>query len=1079
MATMELATGRSDMTVCGGVDTFNDIFMYMCFSKTPALSPSGDARPFAAEGDGTVLGEGIGMVVLKRLEDAQRDGDDIYAVITGVGSSSDGKNNAIYAPNATGQAKALREAYELAGVTPDTIDLVEAHGTGTAVGDATELRSLTDVFRAAREDGVWCALGSVKSQIGHTKAAAGMAALIKAALSLRHKVLPPTIKVDQPLEPLAKRETPFFLNLLKRPWVKRRETPRRAAVSSFGFGGSNFHCVLEEAEPAKRSVDWDGDAQILSFSASDTAALAKQLDAFAERVERDGLVEDWGTLRTAAAAQRHTFDRDDHCRLLLVAERGVTDLPKQLTAASSMLAAHPDQASWSLPDGVWFGSGKADGKLGMLFPGQGSQYVDMMRDLACQFPQFHEALEEAEAAFQRAQGAKPDWAKETASWLHEYIFPQSVFEEETKRALELALRATEVAQPAIGAMSLASLMTLVHFGVQADAVAGHSYGELTALSAAGRVDHVELHDLSNARGRAMAEPAGPQLPPVATNGGAAQAGGHAGARDPGSMVAVLAPLARVEELITREKLDLVIANRNAPEQSVLSGRTAEVERAVQLFEAAGIRAKQLEVSAAFHSELVADARVPFARALDGAAMAPGRIPVFANTTAGEYPDDPAGARALLADQLANPVRFVEQIEAMYASGVTTFVEVGPGRRLTGLVRSILGDRAHICSAIDASQGRRSGIGDLGRLLAELSAAGHPVDLTQWDDAVVPESADAPPAKRSLTVPISGANHVDARPARPPREVPKMADTPSPAPQAPATPVVAQQQPVQSPPAASSAPAAATPAPVAPVAGPPVREAMAAIERIQLQTAQLHQQFLEGQLQVQRTLQGLITGQVPALPAPAPQALPAPAPIPAPAPAPAVQVPAPVPIAPAPEPTSVAAPAPQPAPAPPAPSNAGAVAGLLLTVIAEKTGYPAEMLELNMGLDADLGIDSIKRVEILSAIQEQMPELPLVKPEHLGQLQTLQDIVDFLSADSGTASPAPVALPVPAPAAEAAAGSGAVAALLLEIVAEKTGYPVDMLELEMGWGSTPTWASTPSSASRSSRPCKSASPTCPW
>ncbi len=241
LALLELAAGRCDLALSGGMDTFNDIFMYMCFSKTPALSPTGDARPFDTGADGTILGEGLGCVVLKRLADAERDGDRIYAVIRGVGTSSDGKGHAIYAPSPAGQVQALRQAYRLAGVTPDTIELVEAHGTGTRAGDAAELAALTEVYasavppaQSASEGGSWCALGSVKSQIGHTKAAAGAAGLIKAALALHHKVLPPTIKVTQPAGDLATRRLPFYVNTVKRPWLPRPDTraARRSARSA-------------------------------------------------------------------------------------------------------------------------------------------------------------------------------------------------------------------------------------------------------------------------------------------------------------------------------------------------------------------------------------------------------------------------------------------------------------------------------------------------------------------------------------------------------------------------------------------------------------------------------------------------------------------------------------------------------------------------------------------------------------------------------------------------------------------------------------------------------------------------------
>ncbi|MEO1273268.1 MAG: polyketide synthase, partial [Myxococcota bacterium] len=235
-AMMELRSGQADMVLSGGLDTFNDVFMYTCFSKTPALSKSGDARPFDDHGDGTILGEGLGVLVLKRLSDAERDGDRIHAVIRGMGSSSDGKGNAVYAPSAQGQARAMRRAYAAAGISPATVELVEAHGTGTRVGDATECQSLTSVYREARAEGTWCALGSVKSMIGHTKAAAGSAGLIKTALALRHGVLPATLKVERPNTAVAPGTTPFYLNTTARPWLNAGPHPRRAAVSAFGFG---------------------------------------------------------------------------------------------------------------------------------------------------------------------------------------------------------------------------------------------------------------------------------------------------------------------------------------------------------------------------------------------------------------------------------------------------------------------------------------------------------------------------------------------------------------------------------------------------------------------------------------------------------------------------------------------------------------------------------------------------------------------------------------------------------------------------------------------------------------------------
>ncbi|MDE2144253.1 MAG: beta-ketoacyl synthase, partial [Elusimicrobia bacterium] len=310
MACLELQAGRASMVITGGVDTFNDIFMYTCFTKTPALSVGGSAKPFDSSADGTTLGEGVGMVVLKRLADAERDGDRIYAVIRGIGSSSDGRGKSIYAPSADGQTRALKEAYRVAGVTPDTIGLVEAHGTGTTVGDGIEVTALSGVYREAKKEGTWAALGSVKSQIGHTKAAAGSAALVKAVMALHHKVLPPTIKVTEPLKVLE--NSPLYLSLEKRPWAAPEGHPRRAACSALGFGGTNFHAVLEEHGSAKTETDWDADVEIISVSAKTTTELSS-------RVESLKTLGSWDEVRSAAVKSRAAFVSTSSYRLVIVA----------------------------------------------------------------------------------------------------------------------------------------------------------------------------------------------------------------------------------------------------------------------------------------------------------------------------------------------------------------------------------------------------------------------------------------------------------------------------------------------------------------------------------------------------------------------------------------------------------------------------------------------------------------------------------------------------------------------------------------------------------------------------------------
>ncbi|MCJ7773572.1 MAG: polyketide-type polyunsaturated fatty acid synthase PfaA, partial [Desulfobacterales bacterium] len=317
LSLLELSTGRSNMVITGGVDTLNDIFMYMCFSKTHTLSPTGDARPFSKDADGTVLGEGVGLIVLKRLDEAERDKDKIYAVIKSIGTSSDGKSQSIYAPSLEGQVKALQRAYETAAIDPATIELIEAHGTGTRVGDMTEFKALQRFFSNSNKNISHCALGSVKSMIGHTKSAAGAAGLIKSALSLHHKVLPPTLKAHEPDPNLGIDQSPFYLNTDTRPWFSSKEYPRRCGVSAFGFGGSNFHVILEEYTQAKYEISWDGSVQIFAVSAPTKQNLIEKM------LEHKHFIDNgptWKEVSILATQTRNEFSIKDSYRILLVLE---------------------------------------------------------------------------------------------------------------------------------------------------------------------------------------------------------------------------------------------------------------------------------------------------------------------------------------------------------------------------------------------------------------------------------------------------------------------------------------------------------------------------------------------------------------------------------------------------------------------------------------------------------------------------------------------------------------------------------------------------------------------------------------
>jgi acyl transferase domain-containing protein len=1057
MGVMELYTNRADMVITGGLDTFNDIFMFMCFSKTPAMSPSGHAKPFAKLADGTILGEGLGITVIKRLEDAERDGDQIYAVLNAIGTSSDGRGNAIYAPSDNGQAKCLRDAYEQAGVTPRDIDLVEAHGTGTKAGDATEIKAITEVYSQASDEDSWAAIGSVKSMIGHTKAAAGSAGFIKAAMALHHKVLPPTIKVDEPAEILKPYTSPFYVNTVKRPWVSRMDgKPRRAALSAFGFGGSNYHAVLQEYPQAAKPIDWDGNVQLIAISGVDANAITKQLDALDSKA-------DWNTLRTTAAESRKTFDGKANARLIIVIQQGQTDLAKLINTAKTQLAT--GKTHWQTPDGAFFGSAKHNGKLAVLFPGQGAQYTGMLRDLACQFPQMLNALDLGNITFGQT---KPNGK------LSDLVYPIPVFTDEEQAAQTAKLGDTRNTQPALGAVSLGAWQVLQHFGIAADFTAGHSFGELVALHAAGRITASDLMKLALVRGQLMSQ----------TSESESGASG-------GAMMAVMLDKASVEAFLADNKLDgLIVANHNSPQQVVLSGPVDQIDEAQKLFKTQKTRCKKLAVSSAFHSSFVSDAAKPFAQALAEVDFASTNVKVFANTTAQAYPDDVNTCRDLLANQLAKPVRFVEQVENLHQAGVRTFIEVGPNRHLAGMVSSILDGKEHTLFTLDNSTGRKSGQLDLALLLAGIASCGHEVQLTAWDSQWLDDLAKQPKRKKGFTVPVCGANAKpkpsNRKPVAPkPRVQPAAAPTQS----ANAAPTQNTEKQALSQPLNTTRSNNVTqqPQPQNGQAVPANMQAMAfaqqsilALQQLQQQTAALHHQYLLGQEANQRTIETLINqqmmlmsqpgAQLPAIPMPTMSQQPvqsvpmptftppvqpqpvyqqpvAPQPVAQPIAPQATPTPVPQAAAPAPAPAPVAQPA-TPAPAPTTPaastSSSSKASDVLLEVVAEKTGYPTEMLDLSMSLDEDLGIDSIKRVEILSSLQEKMPEAPAIKPDDLSSLHTLQQIVDFLDANMSPAS-APAAAVIDSPATGALSG---VSEVLLEVIAEKTGYPTEMLELSM-------------------------------
>lgn len=1171
MAISELVEHRSDMMLTGGVDTDNTIMAYISFSKTPAVTPSDNVKPFDAKSDGMMLGEGIGMILLKRLEDAQRDGDKIYAVIKGIGTSSDGRYKSIYAPRKEGQVKALERAYDDAGFSPATVGLMEAHGTGTMAGDPTEFGSLRDYFSQHDTKKQHIALGSVKSQIGHTKAAAGAASLIKTALALHHKILPATININEPNPKLNIENSSFYLNTQTRPWIKAEgESPRRAGVSSFGFGGTNYHVVLEEYEAEQQnSYRLHGVAsEVLLFGANHAELISKLEATFNNLQANDGdrsysqLVLDCQSLTIPKTAARIGF----------VAEN-LAEACKLIKAAIDLLKNKPDAISWEHPQGIYYRANGIElgGKVVALFSGQGSQYLEMGREAVMNFPSLRSLYGKMDKLLKESN-LQP---------VSEIVFPRFTFDEVEKKAQIAALQSTEYAQPAIGVFSAGLYGILQQAGFKADFAAGHSFGELTALWAAGVLSEDDYLFLVKSRGQAMGAPKDPD-------------------HDAGSMLAVKEDISKIEPVV-KQFPKVSIANFNSPTQIVLAGPKLEIQKVQDACQKLGYSAVLLPVSAAFHTPLIAFAQKSFAIATKSVTFKNPQIPVFSNVTGKHYPHDATAIQKNLESHLASSVLFKQEIENIYAAGGYCFVEFGPKRVLSNLVKDTLGDRPHLTISLNPSSSKNSDR-SLREAAVQLRVIG--MNMSNLDPYKLAPVLPPISTKKTLSVKLTGINYISDKTKNAFKEAladghkisgiqeirsaevqefkdleiakisptnrnngngnghkkqsiietqlhPQMTIatiTKQAVPEIFAQPLggkmqtpdklvncqqiltsleqllehfqhnqsenlqihgtylnhqieyaktffqLMQQQNALFANAKSSADAAQI-----------KQTIMESLERSMMQfhsqqgeTLRIHEQYLREQIEYSKHFFQLIQEEYSQLISETPAAAPVlpeikiqkpkvefvEAPI-----SPVIKVAEPVISAPiiAPEPVApVVAFIPEPIPVAPVVAlipeltpvtnsiNLDDLAKNLLAITSEKTGYPIEMLELDMDMEADLGIDSIKRVEILGGLQELYPNLPKPNLEELSEKRTIGQVVEYLQGQQPVTgnkeeiAPEPIIstpelplvpsaefIPVFTPPATPPETSpedsneyADLAQTLLNITSEKTGYPVEMLELEM-------------------------------
>ena len=625
LACQSILNGECDVALAGGVSVFVPQKAGYLYQEGMIFSPDGHCRAFDAKAQGTIMGNGVGIVVLKRLEDALAEGDCIHAVIKGSAINNDGSGKVGFtAPSVGGQAKVIAEAQAIAGVETETITYIETHGTGTTLGDPIEVAALSQAFSVGTQKKGFCAIGSVKTNVGHLNSAAGVAGLIKTVLALKHKMIPPSLHFEQPNPEIDFDNSPFYVNTKLSEW-KTNGTPRRAGVSSFGFGGTNAHVVLEETPtqpPSGKSRPW----QLLLISAKTSSALETATANLAKHLKQHPTLNLADVVYTLQVGRR-AFDY----RRMIVCPT-LDDAVKALESSEPQrVFTHHHRPRYR--------------PIVFMFSGQGAQYVNMAWELYQVEPTFREQVDACSDILNSHLGFD----------LRQVLYPSA----EQTEAAQQQLQQTAITQPALFVIEYALAKLWMEWGVCPAAMIGHSIGEYVAATLAGVFSLEDALALVTARGQLMQ-----QLPS-------------------GSMLAVPLSEKEVQPLLDKT---LSVAAINGPSSCVVSGPTPAIEALQNQLADQGIDFRRLHTSHAFHSQMMEPILQPFIERVKQVNLEPPQIPYLSNVTGAWITAQEATSPSYWAAHLRQTVRFAEGLQDLLTEPAQILLEVGPGWTLSKLAR---------------------------------------------------------------------------------------------------------------------------------------------------------------------------------------------------------------------------------------------------------------------------------------------------------------------------------------------------------------------------------------------------------